>query len=1037
MERALEIPAPAGEWVHQLFEQQAQRAPMALAVVYEGRSLTYAQLNSNANRLAHYLAECGVGPDQPVGICIARSLEMVVGLLGILKAGGAYVPFDPAYPAERMEYMLKNTAPKVLLTQERFKAILPPSTAEVIALDSDWSDIASRKDSNPDATVLSARQLAYVIYTSGSTGQPKGAMNEHRGVVNRLRWMQDQYCLGADDRVLQKTPFSFDVSVWEFFWTLGSGARLIVARPEGHKDPAYLQSLIEEAGVTTLHFVPSMLRSFLDSHQKGRCASLRHIVCSGEELPASLQRKCFEVLPQVRLSNLYGPTEAAVDVTAWECSPTDQSPRVPIGRPISNICMYVLDGQTAPVPVGVVGEIYIGGVGVGRGYLNRPELTAERFVADPFSTDSQARLYRTGDLGRWRADGAIEYLGRNDTQVKIRGFRIELGEIEARLLQHPQVKEAVVLAREDGSGEKRMVAYVVGNRRAAAEVSSQTASDTQRNSMESEWKALWKQTYAARDTTIGPSFVGWNSSYTGQPIPQSQMQEWLAGTIQRLRTLRPKRVLEIGCGVGLVLQHLAPECVRYVGTDFSSSALERLGNWINLRDDLKHVQLRHLAAAEIGTLEEEGSFDTLILNSVVQYFPDLDYLLSVLRQALRLLAPGGNLFVGDVRHLGLLPTLQSSIQLHKAPPTVSIGELRRRVARAVAHERELLIEPRFFQELPAWLPGLGSAEVQLKRGNDQNELTRYRYDVVLHVGHQPAHRPVCTELDCKTVSRALTEFNSRLQEHVWPALSVKSIPNSRLSREVSAQRLIESSDAHLEVAVLRRQLSELPSEGLDPETFWQWAEAYDYDVQLSWGATDPRGCFDVQLLSRRRSRQIVWETAKSAQPAQPAEPLTAYTNDPLAVSLNHQLIPTLRAYLKECLPEYMAPSAWVLLSQLPLNQNGKADRRALPDPHSRPEEAGEYIAPASELERTLATIWGQILRVDQVGAKDNFFDLGGHSLHAMKLIVKIAEQLRVELPVTAVLQFPTIEKMAELIQLTPLNEERMNRGTSEYQVGMI
>jgi amino acid adenylation domain-containing protein len=453
---------PQQKLVHELFEEQVARTPGQTAVVYEGQSLSYEQLNARANQLAHGLRERGVGPDQRVGICMERSLEMVVGLLGILKAGAAYVPMDPAYPPERLAYMLADAAPAVLLTQGRLKSGLPSTGAEVISLDEDWDQMALQPGSNLSAQQVGVddHHLAYVIYTSGSTGMPKGAMNEHRGVVNRLQWMQEQYRLDETDRVLQKTPFSFDVSVWEFFWTLMNGARLVVARPEGHKDPGYLRQLIQESGVTRVHFVPSMLQIFLEQHRPGDCSSLRQVVCSGEELPAALQKKCLESLPQARLSNLYGPTEAAVDVTAWECERDDSPVRVPIGRPISNVQMYVLDRQKQPLPIGVSGEIYIGGVGVGRGYLNRPQLTAERFVSDPFSADGRSRLYRTGDLGRWRADGALEYLGRNDHQVKIRGFRIELGEIEAQLSKLPQVKEAAVIAREDVAGDKRLVAYV-------------------------------------------------------------------------------------------------------------------------------------------------------------------------------------------------------------------------------------------------------------------------------------------------------------------------------------------------------------------------------------------------------------------------------------------------------------------------------------------------------------------------------------------------------------------------------------------------
>ncbi len=448
-----------GKLLHELFEEQVERTPDGVAVEYEDQRLTYAQLNERANRLAHHLRERGVGPDARVAICAERSLEMVVGLLGVLKAGGAYVPLDPSYPAERLQYMLRDAAPQVLLTQGSVRERVSRTSAAVIVLDEQWSVIAEQPATNPPRQGLRPDHLVYVIYTSGSTGEPKGAMNEHRGVVNYLQWMQQRYELTDQDRVLQKTPFSFDVSVCEFFWPLLNGARLVVARPQGHQDPQYLRSVIEEKGVTRVLFVPSMLQSFLQSHAAGRCAGLRQIMCSGEELSGSLQRKCLESLPQARLSNLYGPAEASIEVMAWECRAEDGEARVPIGRPIANTQIYILDERGAPVPVGVRGEIYIGGVGVGRGYLNREAQTAERFVRDRFGSDEQGRLYRTGDVGRWRADGAVEYLGRTDHQVKIRGSRIELGEIEAQLLKHAQVKEAVVVAREDEPGEKRLVAY--------------------------------------------------------------------------------------------------------------------------------------------------------------------------------------------------------------------------------------------------------------------------------------------------------------------------------------------------------------------------------------------------------------------------------------------------------------------------------------------------------------------------------------------------------------------------------------------------
>ena len=462
---ATSVDYPAGQCIHELIEAQVARTPRAVAVSHEGVTLSYAELNEQANRLAHHLRTSGVRPDQRVAICAERSLELVVGLLAILKAGAAYVPLDPEYPPERLAWMLEDCAPAVLLTQRALVSRLAPLAPTVprLVLDEAAPAWAACEASNPEAAAvgLHDRHLAYVIYTSGSTGLPKGAMNEHRGVVNRLRWMQAMFAIDARDVVLQKTPCSFDVSVWEFFLPLMSGARLVMARASGHRDPAYLADTIRREQVSTIHFVPSMLHAFLDHGDTAACASLKQVICSGEALPAALAATFFRQLPDVGLHNLYGPTEAAVDVTAWACVAGDGASSIPIGRPVANTRIYILDGYGQPVPVGVAGEIFIGGVQVGRGYLNREALTAERFLSDPFAHDADARMYKTGDLGRWRADGNIEYLGRNDFQVKLRGFRIELGEIEHRLATHPAVAQTVVLAREDRPGDMRLVAYVV------------------------------------------------------------------------------------------------------------------------------------------------------------------------------------------------------------------------------------------------------------------------------------------------------------------------------------------------------------------------------------------------------------------------------------------------------------------------------------------------------------------------------------------------------------------------------------------------
>ena len=453
---------PRDKCVHELFENQAEKTPDAVAVIFENQQLTYRELNQRANHLAHYLKRRGVGPEVLLGICVERSLEMVVGILGIFKAGGAYLPIDPETPSERLKFMLDDAHPLLILTQERFYSLFAGCADQSICFADARDALCSESEDNPE-NQADDHSLAYLIYTSGSTGVPKGVLSEHGGLRNRLQWMQETYRLTPADRVLQKTPYTFDISLWEFLWPLTTGARLVLARPGGHRDSSYLTDLINSEHITTLHCVPSMLSVLLQEAEFENCSTLKQVFCSGEPLSYDLQERFFE-RTTAALHNLYGPTEASIDVVAWECKRGDQRRTVPIGRPIANTQIYILDAQRNPVPVGVVGEIYIGGVGVARGYLNRAELTAEKFIDHSFNGEPARRLYRTGDLARYLPDGNIEFLGRIDNQVKVRGYRIELGEIEAVLGQHPMVQSSVVAMREDAPGDKRLVGYIVGRK---------------------------------------------------------------------------------------------------------------------------------------------------------------------------------------------------------------------------------------------------------------------------------------------------------------------------------------------------------------------------------------------------------------------------------------------------------------------------------------------------------------------------------------------------------------------------------------------
>lgn len=450
---------PLDATVAQLFEQQVKKTPDRIAAVFKDTELTYQELDLRSNQLAHFLRSQGVGPQRLVGICMERSIEMIVGLLGILKSGGAYVAIDPDYPVDRLDYIIENSAISVVLTQSHLK--IPFANKNLSIIEIDHLDLSKYPFESLSGQLVNPHQTAYVLYTSGSTGKPKGVDIPHVGLTNRILWMQDEYKLNENDAVLQKTPYSFDVSGWEFFWPLISGSRLVFAIPGGHKDPDYLINLIQRENITTLHFVPSMFEIFLQTPGVQNCSRLRYVFCSGEELKKSQEKTFFKLLPQTELHNLYGPTEASIDVTYFKCSIENPYPFIPIGRAVANTQLYILDKNGHPLPIGVPGELYIAGVQLANGYYNRPDLTSATFIKNPFSSDADARMYKTGDLCCWLPDGNIKYLGRIDFQIKLRGFRVELGEIEGVLRDHPEVKEAAVAVYEDPVGVKRLVSYII------------------------------------------------------------------------------------------------------------------------------------------------------------------------------------------------------------------------------------------------------------------------------------------------------------------------------------------------------------------------------------------------------------------------------------------------------------------------------------------------------------------------------------------------------------------------------------------------
>ena len=1008
---ATETAYPHDVCLHELVEQQAQRTPDADALIFEGQPLTYRELTSRANQLANHLRQLGVGPESLVGIAMERSLEMVVGLLAILKAGGAYVPVDPDYPADRLAFMLADARVPVLLTQQRILAKLPANGARIVCVDSQWDAAIAGQSTDAPASGATADNLAYVIYTSGSTGQPKGAMNTHRGICNRLLWMQDAYRLGASDRVLQKTPFSFDVSVWEFFWPLITGATMIVAKPGGHQDSNYLAKTISGQRVTTMHFVPPMLSAFLDEPAvAAHCGSLQRVICSGEALSAELANRFFAIIGgPCQLHNLYGPTEAAVDVTFWQCRRGDEV--VPIGRPVANTQMYVLDAQGQPAPIGVPGELHIGGVQVGRGYWARPELTAEKFVADPFRDDDGARLYRTGDLARWRADGALIYLGRSDHQVKVRGFRIEPEEIESVLSTHPNVGQSVVVARADGPGEKRLVAYIVPK-----PVEGQAPDSPDKVGY---WQRQWEELHSSSIEQAAPHQDPTNVFLRGIQIEDAEEQEreWSAQTVARVLAFKPSSVYEIGCGTGGLVRPIQPHCAKYWASDFSQAAVEylRLELSVETGELPDGVRLFHRPADDFSGIEP-GSFDVVLLHSVAQYFPDVAYLKRVLEGAVRATRPGGCVYLGAVQSMALYDWYLTSLQAQRAPADLPISELKERVRKRLELEDEFTVDPAFFEVLRRELAGIAAVDIRLRRGRYHNKATKYLYDAFLHVGEAPARFPV---EDSRTLVDAGIDDIRRIMESEHPeTIGFRSLRNARLKSETALMDFIAVSSQEDTVGKLA-STTEIEGHWIDPEQLWLLGEELGYQVHVDWAAngspmeldavfTRCEGLPDVPLPARLDATRRL--AACASEPRAKKEVA--------AQTLSGEEAQALREHLRARLPEYMVPAAFVALPALPLSPNGKVDRRSLPAPDFAQAiaDSSNFLAPQSDLEKRLAQIWAEVLGVERIGAQANFFESGGDSLLGLRVVNRLRELLGEHLSLVIVFEAPTIAAMATLLE---------------------
>ena len=991
----------------ELFEGQVRLSPSSIAVFCEGQSLTYAELNRRANRVARGLVDEGVGADSVVALLAERGLDLLTSILGVFKAGGAYLPLDPLHPEGRIHQVLRQSGARHVLTSSQLQSSLsrmlegiPPSERPRLLV-MEQLYLTDLPDADLPARSKTA-DLAYVIFTSGSTGLPKGAMIEQVGMINHLFAKISALGLSADDVVAQTASQCFDISVWQFLAALLVGGSVRIFKDDVAHDPLRLLDEVESHGITILETVPSLLTAILDETAVGELPRdlprLRWMIPTGEALPPEVCRAWLKRYPHIPMLNAYGPTECSDDVTHHLiCEPPGPGVKsVPIGRPLANTRIYIVDQWLSPVPRGVIGELCVGGVGVGRGYLNDEARTREVFIEDPFAASPGGRLYKTGDLARYLPDGSIEFHGRVDQQVKIRGFRIELEEIEAALRRHPEVREAVVLAREDRLGEKRLMGYVTRRQNEAPQ-------EQARESHIREWQELYESVYAESAESAGDFNIAiWQSSYTGELIPADEMRIYLEETVARLRTLNPTRVLEVGCGTGLLLTRLAAGCESYVGLDFSAECLAQLKSYLSGRTDLQGVELRQGMAHELSFMCDE-SVDLVIINSVAQYFPDVDYLLEMLGEAARVICRGGHIFVGDVRSLPLLEACQASVQLYKAGEETPIEELRQRVVQGQRKEEELVLDARLFKELGKRWEKLGRVETLLKAGAYNNELSRFRYDVVLKSGDKEEVLAPERWVSWDDTGRWREEVEEALAREPELSVGVRGIRDGRVAEAVAAVRMLQGWESEvMDVAELRAACAEISGE--DPNEVMCLARRLG--AKLCWQGFGADGLYDVIFNPRWSEVEGLGE--------EPRAYYRQYGNVPTRSRGNGELGRALQDYLLESLPAYMAPAVIVEMEALPLTPNGKLDRKALPGPEPSQSLSG-YVSPQTETEELLAGVWAGVLGIERVGIDDNFFEIGGHSLLAIQAISKIRQAFLIDLPLRTMFEQPTISGLSKHI----------------------
>lgn len=971
--------------------------PDRTALSFQEQSLDYGELADRCNQLVSTLVQRGVQKGDFVAVCMERSAEMLVSLLAILKTGAVYIPIDPTYPKERIDFMLEDSAAKYILVSTSDSGHHQGSATRIIV---EFGNAAISSNSIPPAAAVLPNDLAYILYTSGSTGKPKGVKISHGNLSNFLLSMLDQPGISSEDKLLAVTTISFDIAGLELFLPLIAGAEIVLTDSAAAKDGRILRDLLEEKKITMMQATPSTWQMLIDSNWKGSTAI--KLLSGGEPLTSNLAKQLLSRCSE--LWNMYGPTETTIWSTLKRIKPADKT--ITVGHPIRNTQIYILDEGGRVLPEGMTGEICIAGDGVGLGYLNRPDLTLEKFVPDPNAAASGKLMYRTGDLGIIADGEELQCLGRVDQQVKIRGHRVELGEIESTLSNAPGIKQAVVLLADGINHDQRLVAFV-------------TLEDELIREGHLSWKDRWETLYnigaetnkneAVPDQKLDGTLLEY---YENGKELALQSEEWLRSSIERIKALNPKQIYEIGSGAGQILYELADDVEFYFATDYAATAIAKLDETLRSNPEKwGHVQAGVASADDFSAVIHK-KFDLILLHSVAQYFPNGEYLVDVIQKAITAIEGSGCIFIGDMQGKNTLEMCHAIDHLPNAAEKNSLGTFKQIISNRVRIEDELVADPGFFYALGELFPQITAVNVQLRKGHSLNETTKYHYDVWIFVGTEK--KVLSPDISREwNLGTDMGEIRSLLSYNKNSVVEIRHIFNSRTAKDYHLMTLMHRSDESRLLADIKAEVNSINT-GMHPNQFWAVAEELGFRAHVRWSTDGTDGLFDVIFIPTTYGDALPYAPIAVTQ----ATNINSHIRRPFSkeqITIPRAQILEWKAFASELLPSFMVPEDFIGMERFPLTPNGKIDRKMLPKPEVRQiedEPSARGNLPSTPNEQLVAGIWAETLGLEYLSVTDDFFELGGHSLLAMKVMVAIEKQTGKRLPLATLFDNSTIEKMA-------------------------